>query len=237
MKKFHKKALKEAIEWIEEQYNPIGIIASGSIIRGNPNKDSDFDIYVIHEQPFRQRIQKYFNGVPCEIFINTIEHTKSSFEKEQSENRPVTAHMIATGKIIKGKEKDTIQSIVQEAIEFSIKPKQITESNLIQLKYFLANLLEDANDCVDLDKLTCAYIHSKTMDKLIDYWFVVNQIPLPRMKERMATIKKADLAFYNKIEWVFKQTDLTQKLHDTNELIKNTIGTTGFFEWESKKLS
>ena len=63
-------ALRMAINYILENYKPIGIIASGTIICGTPDKSSDLDIYVIHNESFRQRLQKYFNGVPAEIFIN-----------------------------------------------------------------------------------------------------------------------------------------------------------------------
>jgi Nucleotidyltransferase domain len=236
MKAFHKKALTEAVHWIEAHFKPIGIIASGSIIRGNPNKDSDFDIYVIHEQPFRQRIQKYFNQVPCEIFVNTFAHTQSSFLNEQNDNRPVTAHMIATGKVIKGQDNDIVKQAIKEANVFKNKTKATTEFDRIIYKYFITNLLEDANDTILEDPITSAYILNRALDKLIDYWFVINQIPLTRIKERMSTIKNKDVAFYNKIKLIYNANDMVQKLNHTNTLVASIIKTTGFFEWTSERL-
>jgi predicted nucleotidyltransferase len=236
MEEYHKIALTEAVNWIEENYNPIGIIASGSIIRGNPNKESDFDIYVIHEQPFRQRIQKYFNQIPCEIFVNNIEHTKSNFLTEQKNNRPVTAHMISTGNVIKGSENEVVKKAIKDANEFKNKPKVITEFDLTLYKYSITNLLEDANDTISDDALTCEYILNRTLDKFIDYWFVINQIPLPRIKERMITIKNKDVEFYNMVKLVYNQKDIFQKLKHTNELIELIIRTKGFFEWQSEQV-
>ena len=63
-------ALRSAVGFIAENLEPIGIIASGTILRGNPDPASDLDIYVIHRAAKRQRIQKFFAGVPAEIFIN-----------------------------------------------------------------------------------------------------------------------------------------------------------------------
>jgi len=54
----HKIALNEALAWVSVNFKPVGIIVTGSIVRGNPDLNSDFDIFVIHEDSFRQRIQK-----------------------------------------------------------------------------------------------------------------------------------------------------------------------------------
>jgi predicted nucleotidyltransferase len=39
-------ALRSAVEFILENYSPVGIVAAGTIIRGAPDKSSDLDIYV-----------------------------------------------------------------------------------------------------------------------------------------------------------------------------------------------
>lgn len=235
MEKFHEIALTEAINWIEENYSAIGIIASGSIIRGNPGKESDFDIFVIHEKSFRQRVQKYFNQVPCEIFVNNIDHINASFLAEQKANRPVTAHMISTGKVIKGSENEHVKTAIRNAGDFKNKPREITEMDIVRDKYSITNLLEDANDTISEDALTCEYILNRTLDKFIDFWFVLNQIPLPRIKERMITLKNKDLDIYNQIQSIFNQNSLSQKLTQTNELIESFVSEKGFFEWQSEQ--
>ncbi len=45
------------------RYDPLGIVASGTIVRGSPGPSSDLDLYVIHAAPWRQRVQRRFNGV------------------------------------------------------------------------------------------------------------------------------------------------------------------------------
>lgn len=235
MLEIHKTALDEAKAWIEQNYKPIGIIASGSIIRGNPNAKSDFDIYVIHDEKFRQRIQKYFNTVPCEIFINSIEHTRSSFIKEQMENRPVTAHMLATGLVIKGEESNNVKSVLDEAKAYQNKPKDFNEHDLTLFKYGISNWLEDANDIAADDKVTCHYILGKVTDKIIDYWFFKNQRPLPRIKERFNIIKTEDGEFYGSICSVYNERSVKEKLKSLNVLVEKELGVKGFFEWQTEK--
>ena len=90
-------ALQSAVAYILERFPVLGIIASGSIIRGNPGPTSDFDIYVIHAQPQRQRLQRRFHGVPAEIFVNPPHTIWGYFENEHRDGRPCTAHMFVTG--------------------------------------------------------------------------------------------------------------------------------------------
>jgi len=93
-------ALRSAVDFILENYSVLGIVVSGTIIRGNPDPSSDLDIYVIQSEPFRQRLQKLFNKIPAEIFINPPKAVEGYFEKEQEARRPLTAHMLATGFVI-----------------------------------------------------------------------------------------------------------------------------------------
>jgi len=93
-------------------------VVSGSILRGNPDRNSDLDIYVIHRQPFRRRIQKYFIGVPCELFLNNFAQVYQYFEQECKDNRPVTAHMLASGQVIRGAGDPELQELIHAAHGF-----------------------------------------------------------------------------------------------------------------------
>src|SRR6185436_18043792 len=81
-------ALRKAVEFIFNRFQPIGIVATGSIIRGNPDATSDLDIEVVHNARFRQRIQKFFNDVPAEIFVNPISWIERYLSEEKEEGRP-----------------------------------------------------------------------------------------------------------------------------------------------------
>jgi predicted nucleotidyltransferase len=235
MLEHHKQALNEAITWIEENYTTIGIIACGSIVRGNPSISSDCDIYVIHEEKFRQRVQKHFNNVPCEIFINSIEQTKLSFSAEQNNNRPVTAHMIANGMIMKGDSNEDIKSIVKEAKDFEFKSRVLSANEETFIKYGISNLLEDANDVVESDPMTCQYILIKVIDKIIDFWFLKKQLPLSRIKERMSFINRHDPEFHEQINKAFLTQSIKEKLDTVNKIVENKIGEKGYFEWASER--
>ena len=61
-------ALREAVSFVLASFKPVGIIASGTIVRGNPDTTSDIDLWVVHLEPIRQRIQKFFNAYRWRFF-------------------------------------------------------------------------------------------------------------------------------------------------------------------------
>ena len=38
-------ALRDLVDWVEARFDVIGLLASGTIVRGTPDPSSDFDIY------------------------------------------------------------------------------------------------------------------------------------------------------------------------------------------------
>src|SRR5687768_5331681 len=92
-------ALREAVSWVAGRYESLGIFACGSLLRGEGGPTSDLDLYVIHGQPWRQRVQRRFAGVPAEIFVNSPTSARGYLAEEARGGRPLTAHMLATGHV------------------------------------------------------------------------------------------------------------------------------------------
>src|SRR5687768_3080307 len=92
----HAEALREAVEHAIARFSPVGIVAAGSIVRGAAGPTSDLDVYVLHGEPWRQRVQRRFRGVPAELFVNPPAAVRRYFETEHAARRPLTAHMLAT---------------------------------------------------------------------------------------------------------------------------------------------
>jgi predicted nucleotidyltransferase len=86
------EALRDAVAFILREVDPVGIIATGTIVRGTPHESSDLDVFVIHGAPHRRRIQRFFHGVPAEIFINPASTVRRYFAEECRDGRPITAN-------------------------------------------------------------------------------------------------------------------------------------------------
>jgi len=226
-------ALDKAIAWINDNYKPTSIIVSGSIVRGNPNANSDFDIFVIHADNYRQRLQKYFDGVPCEIFINNITHVYDYFETEYKNNRPVTAHMIATGNVLTGDNDTELIKLVKTAKDYLVKSPGLTAIKSTAAKYSISTLFEDATDLADTDPITSTYFLNKVVADIIELVFLENSLPLPRAKERISAIIASYPEIGNSIAEYYKAESFKVKYHIAETLVLNTVGWPGFFEWDS----
>ena len=91
-------ALRSALSRIFEITTPLGVLVGGSVVQGKGDRTSDLDLYVLHGEPWRQRLQLRFDGVPCEIFVNPPAAIEGYLRTEAGERRPITAHLLATAK-------------------------------------------------------------------------------------------------------------------------------------------
>lgn len=187
----YKLALDQAVEWINKNFTPISIVVGGSIIRNNYDNQSDLDIYVIHNENYRQRLLKYFNNIPCDIFINNKKHIENYFIEEHNKNRPTTANLLATGNVIFGQEE--IFDILLQAKKFVNFPKKLNSDQIQKTHYYILSLIEDAEDILEKDLACCSYIINKVTFEIIDYYYLINLRVLPRIKERISLIEDLEI--------------------------------------------
>lgn len=226
------QALKEAVAFILSRTTPVGIIASGTILRGNPDPASDLDMYVIHRQPYRQRIQKFFNGVPAEIFINPPGQVKRYLREEQAEHCPITAHMLATGFPVLETD-PVIAELRQEALHLLANPPSPSPESLLFRRYMAANWLEDAADLVPRDEATANLFLSQAVLAMTRFTFIAAQKHLPRNKELITAAEALDPQLGALIRGFYLSADCSARLALAYQIADRTIEIRGFCEWES----
>lgn len=98
-----KDKISEIVEKIASGYNPDKIILFGSYAIGNPNENSDLDLFVIKESdiPRPQRVVKvrkmlYGSMVPIDIIVYTPEEIEAAKENKFS----FVYEVLNTGKIL-----------------------------------------------------------------------------------------------------------------------------------------
>ena len=227
------RALKEAIKYILERYEPVGIIAAGSILRGSPDATSDLDIYVIHLAPFRQRLQKFFNGVPAEIFINPPEAVEGYFASEQASARPITAHMLVNGFRVLVQD-PVVQQLCQRAEELLAAPPKLSETQHIWKRYLAGNLLEDATDVAGRDPQTAQIFLAQAVFAMLQYRFEQAERFIPRTKELLAQLDILDPPLAQLARQFYSSVEFAVRLDAATQIADRTVAVRGFFEWESE---
>ena len=233
MEPHYRLALDRALAWLTTHFAPTGIVVSGSILRGNPQPNSDFDLYVLHEQAFRQRVQKRFNGVPCEIFVNNAAQVRAYFASEWRGNRPVTAHLLATGQVVHGHANPQLRALLAEARHYATQAAPLTDEQATFRNYGLATLFEDATDTLATDALTCCYLLDQVVAQVVEYAFVARQRPLPRVKDRLRSLSELEAGLGFGVQQYYQAAGVEEKYALAKALVFQVAGAWEFFEWAS----
>ena len=225
-------ALREAVAYILSRWHPVGIVAAGTIICGSPGASSDLDLYVIHRAPHRQRVQRFFNGVPAEIFVNPPERVERQFAQDRREGRLVSAHMLATGVAVYASDPvlERLRRLAAAELETRPEPSRVA---LDQRRYTAASSLEDAEDVAAADPALCALILHRAVDAAITCRFWLAPAWQPRGKDTLSALTKLDPPLAELARAFYVEADLGRRRALAREIVQRVTGETGFFEWES----
>lgn len=226
-------ALREAVRYILERYDDtIGIIAAGSILRGQGRAASDLDLYVIRARPQRQRVQRWFNSVPAEIFVNPPHQIERYFADEARASRPITAHMLARGEVVLALDPVVERLRAQAEAELERTPAPL-DTDLRWERYIAALELEDALDIFDEDPSGAVMILGGAVHKMLRYAFRQAGRTIPRDKDLLAALGTLDPALAGWARRFYRERDPDAQRALAGQIADRTLGTRGFFEWES----
>jgi predicted nucleotidyltransferase len=229
----YRAALAEAVVWIRERFDPIGIVATGTIVRGNPSPSSDLDLWVLHRPPWRQRLQRFFGGVPAEVFVNPPERIEGYFASEREEGRPITAHMVATGALVLAADPvvERLRARARELLAAGPCPSPV---KLTALRYGAATAFEDAMDVAGSDPETCRFFLNRAVDGASRYAFWAANRWQPRDKELLRELALLDPPLAAAVGRFRRASALSGQIAAARDAVERGVGATGFFEWQSE---
>lgn len=229
----YQSALREAVTYILERYDDaVGIIAAGSILRGQGHATSDLDLYVIRTRPQRQRVQRRFQGVAAEIFVNPPRQIARYFADEARDSRPITAHMLAQGAVVLALDPVVEQLRAQAEAELQRAPGP-RDADLRWERYLAALELEDALDILDQNPPGGTLILCGAVHKMLRYAFRQARCPLPRDKDLLTALETLDPALAGWARRFYSERDPGAQRALAEQIADRTLGVRGFFEWES----
>ena len=228
-------ALVSCLEHIFSTYDVIGLVATGTIVRGGGDARSDLDIHVLHGGSFRERVQLFFHGVPAEIFVNPPSRVAGYFAEDVAARRPVAPHMYATGVIVYDATGVTSQ-IVEEAKQIlSNPPGSPSEVALTMARYSVATEFEDVDDLAEKDPAAAALLLGGAVRKLAEFRVSAEPGWLPRAKDLMNRLREVDLESASLAELASSNLPFAQRLDAGRRLCVRVTGVDGFFEWASPR--
>ncbi len=225
-------ALQAAVQFIFAEVDPVGIVATGTIVRGEGHANSDLDIYVVHLAPFRRRVQQFFEAVPAEIFINPPSAIRGYLIEEDRDGRPLTAHMLATGVVVYRSD-PVVDGLRAEAREWLTRHAVLSESERTRMRYAIATRLEDGLDVAGTDDVTAMLFLTDAVIAMLEYDCRVHDGRIPRRKELMAVVGARSPELARLAAAFSRATTMAERVENAVQLAERVIGARGFFPWDS----
>jgi hypothetical protein len=227
------QAVIELEAYVRATWNPLGIVVSGSIVRGDAGPTSDLDVVVVHDEPWRLREQRRFAGVPAELFVNPPAQTRRYFVNEHAEGRPSTAHMLATGELL-GPPHPTIDELVREAHDWLARPVAFTPAQLAAQRYDAVDAIDDARDVVTEDPAAAHLLLASAVSSIIAHAFLGRGKFRPRRKRAVAELEALDpIAGELVRRWATQSGP--EALATVAALARQVLGVDTFFDWTSDR--
>lgn len=179
MKNWQKTVEKFITPWKKKKYVE-GIMMTGSYVHGTqtPRSDIDFHIVLSDEIKWRERGNKFVDGILMEYFANPLRQIYKYFETDYKDHRKVDARMFSAGRILydqRGVMKE-LKKFGQKELKRKYKKPDKTRIEII--KYGLWDRLDNLRDAYS--------------DKRISFDFLYNLLLLSTL-EQYAEFLQADI--------------------------------------------
>ena len=148
----------------------IGILACGSYITGNPTAHSDLDVHIILSEntTYRERGNKYVDGLLIEYFANPPQQILHYFKEDLADRSLMSQVQFATGEItfdktsVAAELKRQATAMVAEFYE-TTAPKAISDLS----KYFLWDNLDNLTDAYKTNRRDFDFLYYTCLDNLL----------------------------------------------------------------------
>ena len=212
-------------------------MASGTIIRGESDPHSDIDLYVLHDAPFRQRVQRRFSDIPVEIFVNTVTSVRAYLDEEEKDGRLSTAHMLGTGVVLVGEHDARMGELRKRAQQTLASRPGWKELDLVSDRYGAASAIEDALDRRSTDPETAMRLLARGVDGALAYWYKKDRFFIPREKEIVSRVVERDQELGRLVRRFWGDYSYAERWDAGIAIADRVLETRGFFEWESERES
>ena len=119
----------------------LGLLLGGSVAYGEPMATSDIDVYVVIDEPWRQRRNLVVDGVDVELFINPPHKLSNEIIEAGS-----TTEIFARGRVLYDP-RGAVAKLVDEARGVAEMPRPIPLGDqLTRLRYMVTDTTKDAYD-------------------------------------------------------------------------------------------
>lgn len=168
--------VERAMQLLHAEYGAdlIGVLAGGSLLRGEGDRHSDIDVVVVIASPRRRRWNVMIDGVEIEMFVNPPFQMRRYFEEDRQSGRGVQPHLCSTGRIVFDPQ-GVMAALQAEAHSiWHAGPSALSERDRWQFRYAVADGLRDIEDVEASDKERAVLLIGALLPQIIDQHYRIS---------------------------------------------------------------
>ena len=223
-------AARSALAFVFDEHSASvrAVTIGGSIVRGQGDETSDLDIWVVVAGDRRQRVQRWFDGVRCELFLNPEERILRYFAEEAPTGRVPSIGLTLDGVVVHDPE-GVAERLRAEARAVLDAGPTVSGFTIDQQRYGAVDSLDNARDVHDRDRLTSAVFLADALSHTLQLAYLLHGRWVPRPKDRRRLIG----------EVCPEVVDLLERYESDPSpdalalVLDEVLGVSTFFEWES----
>jgi hypothetical protein len=185
----------------------VGLLFAGSAAYGTPMPNSDVDLYVLIEPNWRQRRNRFIQGVEVEMFINPVAQIRREFDEGQW----ATVDMFSRGRVHYDPT-GVVAQLAEDAKRIAAEPPETPgDSELYFIRYRPSDFVRDVEDLVEHDRASAEMLLGVAIQTALEAHWQMRGLHPPKPKRLLEAFRSEAPELVPHVDHI---TDLSHKLED-----------------------
>lgn len=190
--------IQHVLRDLQAEFGPdlLGVLATGSRVRGEGDESSDIDLHVLTGQPRRQRRNITLNDVEVEMFINPPFQIERYFADDRTSGRGVDQHVWSTARAVYDPQGAVAELQAEAQRQWNAGPPPIDGADW-PVRYPPPDLVRDIGDVIARDPDQAQILIGVLLAELIDVHYRLHGRWRPKAKRVLADLETWDATAAN----------------------------------------
>ncbi|HEY0606438.1 MAG TPA: nucleotidyltransferase domain-containing protein [Herpetosiphonaceae bacterium] len=169
--------LHQVLDLLQAEFGAelLGVLATGSRIRGEGDRTSDIDLPVVINQPRRQRRNIVVEGVEVEMFLNPPFQVRCYFADDRACGRGAEQHMWTTGQILYDPQGVMAELQAEAREQWFAGPPPLSTTGRWLARYSAADGLRDIEDVLHTDPDRAMYLIGSIVPDVVNTLYRIHR--------------------------------------------------------------
>jgi predicted nucleotidyltransferase len=228
MTKQNQEIVNEIVDKYKEDKNVLGVAIFGSVAKGESDKHSDVDIYIILKKLGKfSRVNFVKNTVRVDIILSTLKETNAYLKSDRRSLKRITSDMLANGMILFD-QKNTLKNIIKTAKNNLRQKTKYSKGEILMHKYSIDDFWgETQRDMENNDYLAYGVDSQLLINNVLELFLKINGCAMPQPKKMSGLLNKLDARLSALVSNFYRESNLELKEVILAKIVDYIYGVSG----------